>query len=406
MNGPVRPLIRLGVTVLAVVAASLTACNNVRGELPTYKVTRGEFHVTQVESGEIQAASGEVIMSPRIGGSLKILYLYPEGQQVDIGDLILQFDASDFEKEMMDREGQLESAIMDYQKTKVESELKTADLQRAIEQQQAELQLAQLNLDRTRLESPIEQEQARIQLDKARRSLHEARQDSIAQEVVNRVDLMALQGRINRLRQRYEEARRDYERTSVHATRPGIVVYRRIWKRGAERQTKVAVGDDVWGGRALLDIPDLSDMQVWCLIGEMDLKRMAVGQKTLIRLDAFPGPVFHGQVLSLAPMASPQPGAPDIRVFEMLVEIEAQDPRLRPGMSAKVEVILESLSGVVSVPLAAVHRRDGRDIVYRLDGGSVTPVEVELGVRNNTAVVVHSGLEAGDVISLEAPQRR
>jgi HlyD family secretion protein len=384
-------------------AALFTACGGVPEGMPTHKLQRAQFFVTQIESGEIQAASGDVIMSPRIGGSLKILYLYPEGGQVDVGDLVLQFDPSDFEKSMLDREGQLEEATMDYSKSKAQRDQKLADLRRTIQRQEAQSRLAQLNFQRTELESPVERERARIELEKAERSMKEARQDSIAQEVVNRVDMMGQQRRIDSRQERFDEAERDYGRTSVFATRPGIVVYRKIWKRGTDEQTKVTVGDEVWGGRALMDIPDLSDMQVLCLIGEMDIKQMSIGQRALIRLDAFPGPVFHGEVVSLAPMASPQPGAPDIHVFEMALNIDEQDDRLRPGMSAEVEVILQTLEEVLSVPLDAVFRVDGKDIVYRKDGRSLDPVEVQLGPRNAISVVIESGLAEGDEIALRDP---
>ena len=83
-----------------------------------------------------------------------------------------------------------------------------------------------------------------------------------------------------------------------------------------------------------MDLPDLSKMQVRCLVGEMDIKRMRLGQEVSIRLEAFAGPVFHGKISNLAPMATPQPEAREIRVFEMFIDIDEQDERLKPGMSA------------------------------------------------------------------------
>ena len=67
-------------------------------DFPTYEVKRGPLVVTATESGEIQAESGDLIMSPRIGGRLKIIRLWPEGKMVDVGDLVLQFDPAEFEK--------------------------------------------------------------------------------------------------------------------------------------------------------------------------------------------------------------------------------------------------------------------------------------------------------------------
>ncbi len=384
----------------------LGACQSGPPDLPTAEVVAGDFAVTHFEGGEVRAASGEVVTSPRIGGRLKIVHLWPEGEQVDVGDLLLQFDPAEFEREMLDHEGELEEARSDFAKAKAERQQSLADIKRKIQQRQAELGLAALNQERQQFASTIDQEQGRINLQKARRSVAAARQESIAQEVVNRVDFLNHELRIARRQQRYERARRDYERTSVYAAKPGIVVYRKIWKPGTDEEGKVAVGDQVWGGRALLEIPDMSKMQVQCLIGEMDIERVRVGQPAYIRLEAFPGPVFNGVVSALAPMASPQPGAPDIHVFELVIDIDEQDNRLKPGMSAEVEIVLETLPEALSVPLGALFKRQDGLVAFRLARGKFKEVSVEIGPQNATAAVVTAGLTAGDIVALQNPNVR
>ncbi len=387
-------------------ALVLCACQGAPPDLPTAKVVRDDFAVTHFEGGEVRAASGEVVASPRIGGRLKIVHLWPEGEQVDVGDLILQFDPAEFEREMLDREGRLEQAHSDFAKAKAERGQRLADIKRNIQQQQAELKLAALNRERQEFASIIDQEQGRIKLQKARRAVAEARQESTAQEVVNRVDFRKHELNIARRQERYQRARRDYERTSIRAEKPGIVVYRKIWKPGTDEEGKVAVGDQVWGGRALLDIPDLDKMQVLCLIGEMDIERLHVGLRAYIRLEAFPGPVFNGVVSELAPMASPQPGAPDIQVFELVIDIDEQDERLKPGMSAEVEIVLETILEALSVPLNALFEREDGLVAFRLANGKFAEVPVVIGHKNATAAVVASGLAAGDVVALQDPNTR
>ena len=138
-------------------------------DIPTRELGRGEFQITAIESGEIQAAGGELIMSPRIGGRLKIIYLWPEGEQVDVGDLVLQFDTSDFESEMMDDEGELEQANADFARSQAQQEQRLADLETQIEQQEVQFELAKLNLQSAKLGSPIDHETTKIELEKARR---------------------------------------------------------------------------------------------------------------------------------------------------------------------------------------------------------------------------------------------
>ena len=66
--------------------------------------------------------------------------------------------------------------------------------------------------------------------------------------------------------------------------------------------------------------------------------------------------------------------------------------------------MLERISDVLSVPLAAVVDRGQTKLIYRVDGGQLEPVEVELGQRNASAVIVDKGLREGDLITLTTPQ--
>ena len=147
-------------------------------------------------------------------------------------------------------------------------------------------------------------------------------------------------------------------------------------------------------------------MQVLCLIGEMDIERVGVGQRAYIRLEAFPGPVFNGVVSELAPMASPQPGAPDIHVFELVVDIDEKDDRLKPGMSAEVEIVLKTVPEALSVPLNALFEREDGLVAFRLANGKFAEVPVVIGHKNATAAVVTSGLAEGDIVALQEPNAR
>lgn len=395
----------LGGVVLAGLGIYFFLIEAILSDLPTHEVKRSAFQITQVEGGEVQATSGEVVTSPRIGGRLKIIHLWPEGARVAVGDLLIQFDPAEFEKEMLDEEGNLERAQADYDRTKTEREQRLSELKNQLQQVQLQFDLAKLNLERSQFSPQLDQERAKIELERAERTLTDAQGNITAQEVVNRVDLNRSALEVARAQERYDRAKDAHDQTRIFAARPGIVVYRKIWKPGTDGESKVMVGDNVWGGQALLDIPDLSTMQVRCLVGEMDIKLMQVGQPASIRLDAFPGPVFQGQVAQLAPMATPQPGAPDIQVFELVISIQEQDERLKPGMSAQVEIVLQTLPEVLSVPLQAVFEQaDGSRLVYCLRKGQFVPVPVELGQRNATAVEIRSGLQEGDLVALQNPE--
>ena len=156
----------------------------------------------------------------------------------------------------------------------------------------------------------------------------------------------------------------------------------------------------VWGGTSLVSLPELDSMQVYTQVGEMDVQLVKPGQRALIRLEAFPGPVFHGVVRHVSPMANELEYAPNVRVFEMVVDIIEQDERLYPGMSASVEVVIETVPEALTIPLGALRRRQDRTLVYRETEDGFEVVDVTPGADNGIEIVIEEGLSEGDVISL------
>lgn len=375
---------------------------NVKLAVPLHSVESGPFVVLHTETGELQSASGELISAPRVRGQLKIVRLFPEGEQVDEGDLILLFDRSEFEKEVRDSQGQLDKAQAELTKLEANQQEQMSSAEMDIQQQEAAYKLSQISAEKTVYGTDVEKQEAEIQVKQAERRLAEAKARLEAYQVVHRVNIEKQHVRIARQEKYLRRAQNDYDRLSIKAHRPGIVVYEKIRKQN-DSWEKVSVGDQVWGRTPVISLPDLNQMQVLCHIGEMDITRIAVGQRTLIRLDAFPGPVFNGTVGGIAPMASASERNPNLQVFEMTIDIDERDERLKPGMSAQVEIIVDRVDDALSVPLQALFKRDGADIVYVEDGGDFEAVEVALGPRNDTSVIIENGLRPGQRVALDDP---
>lgn len=396
-----RRSVLLGAALLAVVAYASGALTPgaQQADVPTYTVARGDLRITHVEAGELRAARDEKVVAPRVRGELKIVHLYPEGAKVEVGDLILQFDREQHAQEVKDRAGQLEQAKEDMRKTLAQQERKRAELRMDVEQAEARLALARISLQKADYGSPVEKEEAKIRLENAERALTQAKTDVEAQQIIDRVELANRDLRIAHRKKNYDRALSDYERLSVHASRPGIVVYEKIRKRGTDRRGKVTEGDVVWGGTSLLALPELDSMQVISQLGEMDVQMVQPGQKTLIRLEAYPGPVFEGIVRDVSPMANELEYAPNVQVFEMVVDITGKDERLYPGMSASVEIVVQTVPDVLTVPLSTVFRRQDRTIVFRRTASGFDETDVVLGQDNGLHVIIEQGLDEGDEIS-------
>lgn len=371
-------------------------------DLPLYEVARGDFVITLVESGEIQAARSEKIITPDVDGRLQITYLWPEGGFVDVGGIVVEYDKTEAASRVLWTAGELEQARSNYVRSKAEIEQKLIELEIAIEQNKAILKLARINLDRAKLRSNIDLEEAKIRLEQAERGVVEAKENINAERIAAEVDLRSQEVEISRKEGRHDRNLRNYKRHTVYATQPGLVVYEKIRKNDQLR--KVRVGDDLWDGVNIISLPELKVFQVILQVGEMDIKRLAVEQPATVRLDAYPDMLFNGRVSTILPMANPSIDAPNVQVFEVVVDIEEESALLRPEMSALAEIIVEAIPDTIYVPREAIfHDPERRPVVYRLEGSSFAAREVRVGMQNAVAAVIDSGLAAGDKVALVAP---
>jgi HlyD family secretion protein len=109
---------------------------------------------------------------------------------------------------------------------------------------------------------------------------------------------------------------------------------------------------------------------------------------------------YQGLVAKKGTLARRKEPGSKINVFDVEIDILDKDEKLKPGMSASARVIINRLDDVISVPLEAVFEREGETIVY-LENKEAVPVEV--GRRNDMAVEILSGLEAGKRVCLVDP---
>ena len=110
-----------------------------------------------------------------------------------------------------------------------------------------------------------------------------------------------------------------------------------------------------------------------------------------------------GEVTLVGTLAREEKERRGAKFFGVTVQINESEPRLRPGMTAQVEIQVEERSDAVFIPLEAVFERDGRQVVYPA-GRNPRPREVVLGPSNADHVVVEKGLEAGERVLLRDPE--
>jgi HlyD family secretion protein len=218
-----------------------------------------------------------------------------------------------------------------------------------------------------------------------------------------------VRGRADRLRlesARLESLERQLARTKVVAPAPGIVVYATgdQWGRYAS-DDPIRVGAKVDERQPILALPDPASMGVRVNVHESALDRVAVGQTAVVRVDAFPREPLSGRVVRVAtiPDAGSRWTNPDLKVYATEVAIESPPAELRPGMSARVEILVEDLASVLTVPLQAVTGTPEAPEVWVATEAGLARRAVRTGASDDRFVVVTEGLLEGERVSLVPP---
>lgn len=384
--------------VFLVLPTVLPGCRPAEG-LPTVRATRGALPLVSVESGEIQAVHSQMVRPPMEWNSdLIVAAMVPEGKIVKQGEEVMRLDASPLERQLAETRDHIDTLEM--QRTGVVANQQSRRQALANAVSTATLSREQADLQRQKLifEAKTRQQDAQLALDRAGVALGEAKAKLAAQAVLDSLELAKTDLELGAARTELAGLRGRIAAMSLRAPLDGMVVYRGR-EDGEARGIKPRVGDVIQPWQPLFEIPDLDSMQVEFPLHEVDRPSFRTGQTISVRLEAYPESVFTGQIDEIAVLATEVEKESRARAFVARGRIAPADPRLRPGMTAVVEVELAAPQDTVLVPRAAVAEQDGATVVFPAASWPRSQ-PVRLGAASARDVVVVEGLEAGTQIVL------
>lgn len=344
---------------------------------PTWVVRRGEIVETATATGTIEPHVQVEVKSRASGEVIEVLVA--EGDTVEAGDLLVRLDPADAERALRE--------------ARVAERRARADVAQA----RASLAVAQAEAGEAGAHHDVQERGAALGLvssEQQRTAAHSARvaQSNVA---LRRAQVAAAEAALETARLAVEEAERRLRETEIRAPFPGTVLSVPI-ERGSIVSSALT---NVSGGTTLLTLADLSDLRVVGAIDEAQIGRVRVGQRVVIRVDAYPEREFGGTVSRVSPL-----GTATNSVVTFDVEITVTDEHaslLRSGMSADVEIVTDERRGVLLVPLAAVRSRGPARFV-RLESGEER--RIRTGATDGRFLEVLEGLEEGDRIDLATPR--
>lgn len=171
----------------------------------------------------------------------------------------------------------------------------------------------------------------------------------------------------------------------------------------------VEVGDYVTGlfqsqnPTYLMTVADLRKLIVRLKISEMDIFKLTEDKPVEVTVDALPDEEFPGVVSLISPQAERDSNG--LKVFRVEVELKKNDKRLRPGMTARVDSLLEKKEDVLKLPLSGVFEQGPVMVAYlHVPEGKPKRIEIETGLRTETEIEIVSGLKEGDRVHKEKPK--
>ena len=191
----------------------------------------------------------------------------------------------------------------------------------------------------------------------------------------------------------------------INAPQDGLVVYA-MGNNRFSNESLIEEGATIRNRQELIKLPDVSEMKLAIKIHESHINMIRTGLGAYVVLDSMPDQRFRGTVrkVSLLPDSSSRWGNPNLKVYatEILL-VDKLPPDVKPGVSARAEVVITNMQNVVTVPLQAITTRQGKQVAYVQSGGELKPMPVDVGMYNTRLIQIVSGLNEGDRVSLAPP---
>ena len=265
----------------------------------------------------------------------KIQKMAPENKQVQKGEVIMVFDGQKIKNDLIDRKSKLDSEIKKAENDKLKDESREQDL--VLELAEAEMNYEKarrtveiVDVSRSGIEKKKQAAEFRYQTEKLAQSkqklIHHAK--SI---VLNR---KVSEGKINSLKSRVNSIHTEIDKLTVKAPKDGLVMYIESWNG-----EKAAVGETVYMGRSLMQLPSLDQVALKVEFAEPDTAKLHEGQEVNVIFEAYPEMAYKGKIAKLGQAFYPKSANNQKVIFDAQIELGDIRPEvMRPGMKAKIEV--------------------------------------------------------------------
>jgi multidrug resistance efflux pump len=358
------------------------------------RAQRGEFTRRLSLTGEVDAVAAIELKVPRVPtGKVGLRKLMAEGAEVKAGEVVARLDSNAFVQQIKDLTLQLSQAEIDLERQLSQNGVMEADRALDVERKRAILKRAEVDADvpegilpkRDFLEKKLTVRRAQVEVERAEAAL-------AAQRTTAATDVKLKRIALEKLRRAVAAAEEAIATLTLKATADGTV----LLGDHQEERRKVQEGDELFMGMVVARVASARSRRVRAWLVDVDDGKVAAGMPAVVTLDAHPGRTFSGVVRDVSPVAQTQGQGRmqgQRRVFTVGIELHDNDAGsdvLRPGLSARAEVVIDHQPAALLVPRVALDLTGDEPRVL-LASGEARPVALK--GCNAEACVVGEGVD-------------
>jgi multidrug resistance efflux pump len=378
-----------------------------RGE-SIYRVEKKGFSQTLRLNGTTMAAHSFAVLAPRLQGaqvgSMVITKLASAGVPIKKDDVLVEFDAQAQTKDYLDKKAAYDNLVGQVAQSQAQEDINRSKDDTGLQQAEDELKRAQLEMKRNEIVSRIDAEKNQEAVDEAQTTLKQLKETYQLKRAAAAAGIRILEIQRDRALEAMRYAQSNASKMVVHSPMSGVVVYNTIWL-GNGRMGTVQQGDQVRPGLPFMAVVDPSQMEVRVDLNQVDLLKVRPGMQAKMHLDAYPGIELGATLEDVSPLGHNGRFSDAVRVFSARFSVQGTDPRLLPDLSAALDLDLGSQESALVVPCQSVQfDSENHPFVWVENSGSFEKRSVKTGARNDTEVVILSGLQEGDIIRRIAPE--
>jgi len=385
----------------------LPACHRKASPVLTYNLKHSVYIETIESVGTVEAVNSSVVVTPRVWSGLQVSHLAKEGAFVKKGDTVCILDAPELRNTFEQYNTDLEKIEASKDSLEANQAMQLSMLEAQVETNKAQMEISMLDSIQLKFAPEIKQKLLILEMEKVKIEKMKLEKKLAAQKKITSSEISQIGSRIAMQKNQIQMFQSQINSLYIIAPSDGFVIHAEMpsfqINGGSTIGGKIEEGSKVYYTMPLLQIPDISKMQVSVEVPEADYKRINNDQRVEIKIESVSNLETTGKVIRKSLATKNRDEKSQIKSYEVIISVDSCDSKMKPGLGAYCRIIINEVKDTLVVPSAAIFTKDSMKIVYVAKDHKFIPVQIETSLTNSSESIVSKGLKGDEIIALMEP---